>query len=97
MFMAAGYNAGPGRVFQWRDAFNLDHDPLMFLEMIPFVETRIYTKKVLANLWNYRARLGQPTPSLDAMAANQWPSYQAFDDKPGLYAGGHQGAASPKG
>ncbi|MEM7044308.1 MAG: transglycosylase SLT domain-containing protein [Pseudomonadota bacterium] len=95
MFIAAGYNAGPGRVYQWRDAFNLDRDPLMFLEMIPFVETRIYTKKVLANLWNYRARLGQPTPSLEAMAANQWPIYRAFDDKPGLYA--NRGAASPQG
>ena len=86
MFIAAGYNAGPGRVFQWRDAFNLDHDPAMFLEMIPFVETRVYVKKVLANLWNYRARLGQPTPSLEAMAANQWPSYQAFDEELNLYA-----------
>ncbi|MEL6963668.1 MAG: lytic transglycosylase domain-containing protein, partial [Pseudomonadota bacterium] len=81
-----GYNAGPGRVFQWREAFNLDRDPTMFLEMIPFVETRVYVKKVLANLWNYRARLGQPQPSLDAMAANQWPVYRAFDEEQNIYA-----------
>ncbi len=86
MFIAAGYNAGPGRVYQWREAFNLDNDPAMFLEMIPFVETRVYVKKVLANLWNYRARLGQPLPSLEAMAANKWPSYRAFDEKLNLYA-----------
>jgi hypothetical protein len=86
LFMAAGYNAGPGRVFQWREAFNLDRDPLMFLEMIPFVETRVYVKKVLANLWNYRARLGQPQPSLEAMAANHWPTYRAFDEELDLYA-----------
>ena len=86
MFIAAGYNAGPGRVYQWREAFNLDHDPAMFLEMIPFVETRVYVKKVLANLWNYRARLGQPLPSLEAMAANKWPSYRAFDEELNLYA-----------
>jgi len=86
MFIAAGYNAGPGRVYQWRQAFNLDHDPTMFLEMIPFVETRVYVKKVLANLWNYRARLGQPLPSLEAMAANQWPTYRAFDEEQNLYA-----------
>ncbi|MGI9506156.1 MAG: transglycosylase SLT domain-containing protein [Geminicoccaceae bacterium] len=91
MFIAAGYNAGPGRVFQWRDAFNLDHDPAMFLEMIPFVETRVYVKKVLANLWNYRARLGQPLPSLEAMAANQWPIYHAFDETPDLYANHNRG------
>ncbi len=86
MFIAAGYNAGPGRVSQWRDAFNLDRDPMMFLEMIPFTETRVYVKKVLANLWNYRARLGQPLPSLEAMAGNDWPGYQAFDEEPLLYA-----------
>jgi len=86
MFIAAGYNAGPGRVYQWRDRLNLDHDPAMFLEMIPFVETRIYVKKVLANLWNYRARLGQPLPSLEAMADNQWPTYRAFDEELNLYA-----------
>lgn len=86
MFIAAGYNAGPGRVFQWRQALDLDRDPTMFLEMIPFVETRVYVKKVLANLWNYRARLGQPQPSLDAMAANQWPVYRAFDEELNLYA-----------
>ena len=86
MFIAAGYNAGPGRVSQWRDAFNLDRDPMMFLEMIPFTETRVYVKKVLANFWNYRARLGQPLPSLEAMAGNGWPGYQAFDEEPLLYA-----------
>ncbi len=86
MFIAAGYNAGPGRVSQWRDSFNLDHDPMMFLETIPFTETRVYVKKVLANLWNYRARLGQPLPSLDAMAVNDWPSYEAFDATPSLHA-----------
>jgi len=86
MFIAAGYNAGPGRVSQWRDRFNLDRDPMMFLEMIPFTETRVYVKKVLANFWNYRARLGQPLPSLEAMAVNQWPDYHAFDEELNLYA-----------
>ena len=86
MFIAAGYNAGPGRVAQWRNAFNLDHDPMMFLETMPFVETRVYVKKVLANIWNYRARLGQPLYSLEAMAKNQWPTYQAFDQELNLFA-----------
>ena len=33
-------------------------------------ETRVYVKKVLTNLWTYRARLGQPQPSLEALARN---------------------------
>jgi hypothetical protein len=34
---------------------------------------------VLTNLWIYRARLGQPAPSLAAIASGAWPSYQALD------------------
>jgi hypothetical protein len=49
-------------------------------------ETRIYVKKVLANLWQYRDRLGQPRPSLKALAGNAWPLYRAFDVKPSLHA-----------
>jgi hypothetical protein len=59
---------------------------MLFLETIPFSETRIYAKKVLANLWNYRARLGQESPSLEAMVANRWPAYQAFDGVASLHA-----------
>ena len=83
---AIAYNAGPGRVKAWRKALQLDHDPLLFLESLPVMETRIYVKKVLTNLWNYRARLGQPRPSLKALAADAWPLYQAFDKASTLHA-----------
>jgi soluble lytic murein transglycosylase-like protein len=86
MLAAIAYNAGPRRVAQWRAALALDHDPLLFLESIPLPETRIYVKKVLANLWQYRDRLGQPRPSLKALAGNAWPLYRAFDVKPSLHA-----------
>jgi soluble lytic murein transglycosylase-like protein len=86
IFIAAGYNAGPGRVASWQNAFGIERDPMLFLETIPFSETRIYAKKVLANLWNYRARLGQESPSLEAMVANRWPAYQAFDGVASLHA-----------
>ncbi|MGH6914634.1 MAG: lytic transglycosylase domain-containing protein, partial [Geminicoccales bacterium] len=81
MYVAVAYNAGPGRVMQWRDSLATDPDPLLFLESIPLRETRIYVKKVLTNLWTYRARLGQPQPALDALASNQWPIYRALDPK----------------
>jgi len=83
---AVAYNAGPARVKAWREALQLDHDPLLFLESIPLIETRIYVKKVLTNLWNYRARLGQPRPSLQALTGNRWPLYRSFDEKPSLHA-----------
>jgi soluble lytic murein transglycosylase len=79
IYMAAAYNAGPGRIAQWRAQLGIDDDPLLFLESIPMREPRVYVKKVLTNLWAYRARLGQPQPSLEALAHNRWPSYHALD------------------
>ena len=67
----ASYNAGPGAVAHWLKAgfgndslnqtsgtINLQRDPELWIEAIPYPETRLYTKKVLGNLWSYR-RLNQ--------------------------------------
>jgi len=85
--MAAAWNGGPGNLNKWRSNTNHMDDPLFFIESIPSRETRIFIEKVLANLWVYRVRLGQPTPSLDAIAAGHWPVYKAFDNTPALLAG----------
>jgi soluble lytic murein transglycosylase len=55
--VAAGYNAGPHRVQSWVANFgNLDLDE--WIEHIPFVETRNYVKKVLANINVYSQLYG---------------------------------------
>ena len=54
-------------------------DPLLFIESLPSRETRDFVEKVVANLWIYRARLGQPLPTLDAVAAGDWPAYTPLD------------------
>ncbi len=59
----------------------LQRDPLLFVESIPYAETRNFTKKLLTNYWIYQRRLGQPTDSLTALAAGKVPSY-----RPGQYA-----------
>ena len=48
----ASYNAGPGAAGGWRSP-ELQRDPELWAERIPYPETRIYTKKVLGNLWAY--------------------------------------------
>lgn len=73
--VVAAYNAGPGSVRRWNDMLNDRADPLLFIESIPFAETRHYVEKVLANYWLYSLRLKQPTPSLDALARNLWPRF----------------------
>ena len=48
----ASYNAGPGAAGSWLSA-ELNDDPELWVERIPYPETRIYTKKVLGNVWAY--------------------------------------------
>ncbi|HKB59271.1 MAG TPA: transglycosylase SLT domain-containing protein [Gallionellaceae bacterium] len=60
---SAAYNAGPSRADQWRD----DRRPLegaIYIETIPFDETRDYVKKVMSNTAYYSRLFGQPAISL---------------------------------
>ena len=50
--VAASYNAGPGAAGSWVSP-ELEQDPELWTERIPYPETRLYTKKVLGNLWAY--------------------------------------------
>ncbi|WP_262694951.1 lytic transglycosylase domain-containing protein [Kordiimonas aquimaris] len=75
----AAYNGGPGSLLTWRREVDYGADPLLFIESIGFYETRNYIERVMANLWLYRLRLGQPTPSLDALASGAWPSLEYLD------------------
>jgi soluble lytic murein transglycosylase len=86
IFLAVAYNAGPARVSRWQERLTGNEDPLLFLESIPMREPRVYVKKVLTNFWTYRARLGQPEPSLEALARNRWPTYRALDRRAQVHA-----------
>jgi soluble lytic murein transglycosylase-like protein len=81
-YTVAAYNGGPGNLRKWRRRTDYQGDPLLFIESIPLYETRDYVERVLTNLWIYRYRLGQPAPSLDALASGEWPSYTPLDNKP---------------
>ena len=88
LLLAAAYNGGPGNLKKWqRRAERNDYsDALMFIESIPERETRIFVERVLSNLWMYRERLGEPAPSLDALAAGERPLYIAVDGASGPVA-----------
>ncbi|WP_428409307.1 transglycosylase SLT domain-containing protein [Hyphococcus sp.] len=63
----AGYNAGAARVDQWigdyGDPRSDSVDPLDWVELIPFSETRNYVQRVLENVQVYRGRLSEePIP-----------------------------------
>ena len=50
--VTASYNAGPGAVEGWITP-QLDALPELWVEAIPYPETRLYVKKVLGNLWSF--------------------------------------------
>ncbi|MCG8510105.1 MAG: transglycosylase SLT domain-containing protein, partial [Rhodospirillales bacterium] len=79
--LAAAWNGGPGNLSKWQRQNRKYPDPLLFIESIPSRETRIFIERVLTNLWIYRDRLGQPTPSLDAIAAGERPVYIPMDQQ----------------
>lgn len=77
--MAIAYNAGPGNLSKWkRERANMT-DPLLFIETIPFHETRAFVDRVMANYWIYRIRYNQKTPSLNDVAEGRWARYIAQD------------------
>jgi soluble lytic murein transglycosylase len=65
----AAYNAGGRRVQDWINAYGDPRDPAVdpvdWVELIPFTETRHYVQTVLENLQVYRARFGQHTALTD--------------------------------
>ena len=77
--LLAAYNGGPGSLMRWKTSSEYKHDPLLFIETIDFHQTRDFIEKVMANLWLYRLRLGQDTPTLDAVASGAWPTPETLD------------------
>jgi soluble lytic murein transglycosylase-like protein len=73
--LLAAYNAGPGNLLKWLPAHGHRDDPFLFIEAIPFDETRGFVQQVLTNSWIYASRLGLPAPSLDQLAAGSFPKF----------------------
>ena len=70
----ASYNAGPLPVAKWA-SINDKGDPTLWIESIPYWETRYYVPSVLRNMWVYQGLDNEDTPTLKAMAEHRWPSF----------------------
>ncbi len=66
LLVTAAYNAGPTPVGRWLKNFGDPHvDPVDWIELIPYAETRNYVQRVLENVTNYRSNLhGTPKKTL---------------------------------
>jgi len=69
----ASYNAGPLPVARWA-AIKDNGDPLLWIESLPYWETRYYVPSVMRNMWVYQGLDREPTVTLTMMAEHRWPS-----------------------
>ena len=84
----AAYNAGPAPVARWQTEIRDGGDPLLYMESIPYWETRGYVGIVLRNYWMYEAQQGKPSVSRAALAQGKWPRFPDGKDRVRLsYAG----------
>jgi soluble lytic murein transglycosylase-like protein len=72
----ASYNAGPLPVGRWATIPDKG-DPLLWIESIPYWETRYYVPAVMRNLWVYEGLSQEQQPSLEALAQHRWPGVPA--------------------
>jgi soluble lytic murein transglycosylase-like protein len=70
----ASYNAGPLPVAKWA-TINDHGDPLLWIESIPYWETRYYVPAVFRNMWVYQGLNHEQTPTLKALVEHRWPAF----------------------
>ena len=84
----AAYNAGPTPVARW--AWIPDRgDPLLWIESIPYWETRYYVPAVFRNMWVYQGLAGADAPTLKSIAEHSWPAFPAAHTQLPHYTGGN--------
>ncbi|PSJ39375.1 lytic transglycosylase domain-containing protein [Allosphingosinicella deserti] len=71
----AAYNAGPKPIGEWNFRQMDKGDPLLYIESIPYWETRGYVPIVLRNYWVYDQVNGKTSPSRNALAQGMWPRF----------------------
>ena len=78
----AAYNAGLTPITRWNSEIRDQGDPLLYMESIPYWETRGYVSIVMRNYWMYERQAGGASESRVALAQGLWPTF------PGLSGGG---------
>lgn len=71
----AAYNAGPLPVSRWNTQVHDKGDPLLFMESLPYYETRAYVNIVMRNYWMYQIQAKGSAECLTGMAQGMWPTF----------------------
>lgn len=75
----AAYNAGPTPVERWRQQIRDGGDPLLFIESVPYYETRAYLNAVLRNYWMYQLKDKGRSDALTSLAQGLWSRFPGKD------------------
>jgi soluble lytic murein transglycosylase-like protein len=71
----AAYNAGLSPITRWNSEVRDQGDPLLYMESIPYWETRGYVAIVMRNYWMYERQAGGASDSRIALAQGMWPTF----------------------
>jgi soluble lytic murein transglycosylase len=71
----AAYNAGLSPITRWNTEVRDQGDPLLYMESIPYWETRGYVAIVMRNYWMYERQAGGASDSRKALAQGMWPTF----------------------
>lgn len=71
----AAYNAGPLPIARWNTEIRGGNDPLLWMESIPYWETRGYVSIVMRNYWMYEKQAGGPSESRLGLVQGLWPKF----------------------
>lgn len=71
----AAYNAGPTPVERWNYQVKDGGDPLLFIESLPYYETRAYVNIVMRNYWMYQLQAKGSANCMTGMAQGMWPRF----------------------
>lgn len=71
----AAYNAGLSPITRWNGEVQDQGDPLLYMESIPYWETRGYVAIVMRNYWMYERQADSESPSRKALAQGHWPEF----------------------
>ncbi len=71
----AAYNAGLTPIGRWQYEIRDRGDPLLWIESVPYWETRGYVNIVMRNYWMYERQAGGPSESRLALVQGMWPTF----------------------
>lgn len=71
----AAYNAGLAPITRWNSEIRDGGDPLLWMESIPYWETRGYVSVVMRNYWMYENQAGGQSDSRVGLTEGKWPRF----------------------